>query len=749
MDGAHLNRGAAWLAIALGGAPAASLAADAAAQAVDSMALGEIIVTAQKRAQNVQDVPLAVSAFGEADLQARQINHASELQWVVPGLVIGNPSEITPQVTLRGVGTGNALPGGDPGVPIHLDGHYLQASRFVVRDMLDVERVEVLRGPQGTLYGRNAIGGSINIVSKRPTSTPEGMLAVDVGNYSLRKVEAVASGPLSERLRGRVAIADEKRDGYVRNISPRAPNRTTLDSDYTSIRASFELDVTPDFQVYGGAFHLNDDGAPIVWAVQGDFVNNANPTFASLPDTYVNPTNTDPFTIRQDTPNSGFDRARGAFLDADWKTGLGTVRSLSAYTTSKTGYVLDLDATDATPPVTYDQNVRYQTFSQELQLVSDRIARTDLIAGLYYYQEKSRFFRQFSAPRAVYGIDFSYRYDPEPQLEGKSLGAFVNADYRVTDRVTFTLGGRYTRDQKHMLRGYAEISNDLGGTLSAGATDQSTDWSRFTGRAALTYQPTDSATLYASFANGYKSGGYNPISLRELSYDPETVRALEIGAKTEWLDDRIRANLAIFQSDYRNKQEYVANRLSNASSEIAIRNAAAATIRGVELEGVVRITPRFRIDGNVSYLDAAYDSFLSEDSLRPQLGVLQLEGNRLPNSPEWKFAIGGEGNWPMPGNFGSLATRVEYAWTQGYFSDAFNRVGDPVTGGISDRVPSHEQVNGSVQWLSTSGDWSAVAYVKNATDSRAPTWLQPTYHGNTFAIWQIPRSYGVKVTRRF
>lgn len=725
--------------MALTGAAQTALAAEA-----GSVALEELIITANKREQNLQLTPLSVTALTSADLEKRHISAAADLQRVVPGLVLAEEVGVTPHVTIRGVGAANSFPGGDPGVPIHLDGHYLQASRFITRDMLDVERVEVLRGPQGTLYGRNASGGSINIISKQPTDRPEGSLALGVGNYGDLTATAVLSGPLSERLRGRLAATHDQHDGYVENLSPAAPRRDLLRANAFSARGALEYDLTPDLQARLSAYGSQDTGDSFVYRIIGDLVKIGGPTFASLPASYVNPTNSDPFKVRQDSPNTTYDKASGIAFDVDWNLGVLKFKSLSAYNHSASGYRIDLDATDATPKVTYGTDVKYDTYSQELQALYDG-GKVKALGGLFAYKETSVFSRDFQAPPGVYGIDYAYSYNPPPRLSGESYGVFANLDYSASDRLTVTLGGRYSYDMKSMRRGYQVDIN--GAPVVAVTTDMHDSWKKFTWRAALNYRLSDDVSAYATISTGYKSGGYNAISVAEVSYRPETVTAYELGLKSQWWEDRLRVNVAAFVNKYSDKQEFVLQLGAGASAETAIRNAASATMSGVEVEYLAKLTPGLRLDGTASWLDAEYDSFASIDTTRPSLGLIDLKGHKLPYAPNWKWNIGLQQDWSF--GLGELSARLDYAWMSSYFSDAFNRAYGPLDNHESDRSPAHGVASASLTWSAPTRDWSARAWIRNIADDRSQTYIQPSYHNAHATQYEAPRSYGVSLQRRF
>lgn len=707
-----------------------------------------VLVTAEKRVEDVQKMPTAVTALSGNDLLQRQITSVADLQRVVPGLVEGDTlGGVQKAETIRGVGTANAMPGGDPGVAVSVDGHYMQDSGFVMRDMLDVSRVEVLRGPQGTLYGRNATGGAINVITNRPTQDFNGYIRVGAGSFGDRNVTGMLNGGLTDTLSGRVAVAWDKDDGYVRNISPIAPQKRLLNTNSINARATLEYDPSENFRATLSAYGYQNTGDIYAYRVTGDLVAIGGVNFSHLPAGYINPTNSDPYKVRQDTPTNSYDRARGVSLDLDWNLGAVQLRSLSAYNNSTTKLGIDLDATDAIPPVTWSENFHYNTFSQEFQALFSG-ANYKAIVGLYGYREKSVFTRQFRSPTPIYGIDYSYSYDPRPTLTNQSYAAFGSVDYNLTGKLTLTAGARLSYDKKSMVRGFEVISKDLGGVISRTASDDQASWSRFTGRAALRYQVTDEANVYASFSTGYKPGGFNAIATNDPAYRPETVKAYEVGLKSQWFDDHLRVNVAAFYNDYKDKQEFFLQLgAPDANSETAIKNAAAATTRGVELEYVWKPTNNLRFDGSTSYLYANYGSYSSADSSRPALGIIDLTGNILPSAPVWTMNFGAQ--YDINILDGDASARVDYTWKSSYFSNAFNRKNGPNDFGLTDFVPSQGYLSANISWIDASSLWEVQLFGRNLTDNDALTYAAPSYAGGTSVNYATPRTFGIKVTRNF
>jgi iron complex outermembrane receptor protein len=309
--------------------------------------IDEIIVTAQKREQNLQDVGIAVTALDATKLGARGIDNASDLQFSIPALTASITGVGSVRVALRGVGTDNLFPGGDPGVPMHIDGHYIQNTNYIMQDFLDIERVEVLRGPQGTLYGRNAVGGTINLISKRPTNSFEGKMSIDIGNYNKHLLQGIVSGPLSEKLRGRFAFSDQKRDGYIENLSPSGEDLDSL--DYISARVSLEYDLTPDIELYLSAYNYENEGNPNAIVLLSENFPNVLPgniDYYTVNGAGSNISAIDHQKTRQNVGKDLFDDSKGISIDVDWSIKNVEFRSLSSYNKSAAFSVYYIDGSD-------------------------------------------------------------------------------------------------------------------------------------------------------------------------------------------------------------------------------------------------------------------------------------------------------------------------------------------------------------------------------------------------------------------
>ena len=707
--------------------------------------LDEIIVTAQKREQNVQDVAIAITAISGDQLKAKGIDSPSDLQFSVPGLTLGATITGGAQVTMRGIGAENLTPGGDPGVPLHIDGHYIQSSAYMLKDFFDVERVEVLRGPQGTLYGRNAVGGSINIISKKPTDEFEGEFGVDVGNYSKRLVRAVVSGPLTEKLRGRLVVSDEKRDGFIENISTLGLGEAEFeDSDYTVVRGALEYDISDNIEVLISGYYFDDSGKTVSGRISAEYpfgstiipgfthnyyeVNSAGPNITAI----------DPRKVKSNFMLDQSNVAKGASIDIDWDLGNVLVKSLSAYNKDTKIGGSDQDTSDVVTQHEVDTN-SYETFSQEFQLLSNQDSALNWILGLFYYDEnatgliESEFDNFF-----VVGGPVSTFFIPS-ELDSKSQGIFGQLDYSITDSLELTVGLRYNKDKKTYLS--AILIPDFGLVAPDGSplvnADNNQEWTKTTGKLGLNYHFNDSGMLYLSYSTGYKAGGFNLG--QDTPYDPEEIEAIEGGIKADWLDRRLQTNLSIFHYDYTDKQEFK----RDAIGFINLINAGAATVWGAEFELNAAPVDGLGVDFSVAYLNTEYDEFSTFEAIDPAAGEQDLAGNNLPRSPELKLHLGIQYAWNL-NDSGALTARIDTSWVDKQYSNHFNR--------LRDEMESYSRTNANITWDSLDELWQAEFYVQNLEDDDVISNLFETggfFGASEIAQFHPPRTYGLRVTRHF
>jgi iron complex outermembrane receptor protein len=733
--------------------------------------LGEIVVTAEKREATIQDTPIAVSAFSGDDLAALGISGTDALATFTPGLTIQR--EVIGKVVIRGIGTENYTVGSDPGVAIHKDGVYLARSSVAIFDFYDTNRVEVLRGPQGTLYGRNATGGVINIVSNRPEKEFGGYARVDVGNYSKRRIEGAVNVPFSDNVQGRLAVLYAQRDGFTENLFPGAP-AFALGPGRPSVPAlssarDRDVDQLDNQDLWAARAQLNvglgDSGSLLLSAevIRDDSLPPAFKYFNGAP--WERPTDLDLPDLRQvsqgfETAIPGTNRTVPSVGRADqdaftarfeWDFGGMTLTSLTGYRSIDFSWINDGDGFDQFF-VTYFQTDESTQLTQEFQLSNSDDGPLQWIVGAYYLNEDAETFT---------GIPFIIPV-PQPAIlwDGKSdtdaYAIFGQATYAFTDRLRGTLGLRYNKEEKQGDLVYTLFGGPITPTAAINAPpgtpwsdvlDES--WDAFTPKLAVEYDFGDDVMGYGSVTRGFKSGGFNLLA-GQAPYDPEYLWAYELGLKTKSAGGRLIANFSAFYYDYSDMQ---VGKVVNLSATVV--NAAKATLYGAEAELRAAPVDNLELNAGLAFLSTEYDEFITEDpgwpgargcgSLVTAPRTISLAGCELPRAPELQGTAGAQWRIPMAGG-GEIRLRGDYSWRSNQYFTQFNR--DVVS------QDSYGILNARVTYAAPDERWSVTAYADNLSDEdyfvtvlesgvAAPGTVVPQ------AVVGAPRTYGAVVNFRF
>jgi iron complex outermembrane receptor protein len=608
----------------------------------------DIIVTARRTEESLQEVPASVSAFSGADLERLGASDATGLQGSVPNLnvVQGRGSSNATNIYIRGIGQPDALQTFDPAVGFYVDGVYYSRIRGTQMELFDIERVEVLRGPQGTLYGKNTIGGAYSVITRRPGHDPHGLFQVTVGDYGQLEGRVAGSVPLTDNLAIGGALFGAVRDGYVTN--------PTTGEDYNDRnvwggRFQAAWDPTTSLAIDFAADYSEEDSALTMGQPTTSLINFAGVTLYDVPgSTYPTAAEPPPYNFTGEAtpglPNSSVMDHGGVSLRASWELNNNwTLRSITAFRDLNYTDYIDIDATiyeigDVLVDVDQDQT------SQEFQAIyeSDRLT---VVSGLYYLRENVDSHQEAYADDLVDGYlgltGFTRTIDDE--LETTSTALYANLSYALTDRLSLGLGARYTEEEKDYFRTTSTFySNPLfNGTFGFNIDDT---WENTSGMASLDYQFADNILLYARIAQGFKSGGFNGRANNpgeEAPYDPETVLSYEVGAKTDWFDGSLVANVAVFYNDYQDFQARVSGTVTDPgtglpSPELTVINAGQLEISGAELEVVYRPIDALRLDAQVGYLDASYGEF---DDERFPGGSRAFQDPAF--SPDWTARFGG------------------------------------------------------------------------------------------------------------
>jgi iron complex outermembrane receptor protein len=675
---------------------------------------GEVItVTARKREENLQEVPVAVTVTSGEVLEDTSAPDISVLQSYVPNLAVyaGRNQSTTLTVFLRGIGQADPLWGVDPGVGLYLDEVYVARPQGALLDVYDIDRVEVLRGPQGTLYGKNTIGGAIKYVSRAATDTPEAKVSLAGGTYGTQDVRALVSGPLvAGKLRGKVAFASLQRDGYGEN---RFTGRDVSDKDSTAFRLGLDWLPSESVTVQLSADGTRDDAEPKGY--QRLQANPLCPVFVGAP--------CPPLDDRFDTqsglaPVNGTD-SEGYALSVSWDVNPAwELRSITAYRESDSENNIDFDTT---PGRIVDVIATYsdEQLSQELQLVYAGAGRLDGVVGLYYFDGEAGGLVKNIFINSIFGTTDGF-------TETDSIALFGDGSYRLNDRLRLNFGLRVTEEEKRGVAFNAGYTDDTFTVVNAVVADydKSETFTSVAPRLGADYRFSEDVMGYVTASRGFKSGGFNvraqstffPASAEP--FDDEVLDMVEVGVKSVLADRQVVLNTAAFYGDYSDIQVSTFTAFDSNGDGVDdaffgnFVNAGDATIRGLEAE--LGWNPRavqwFGLDGYASYLDADPDSFLDENND----GFVDTQV--ITNAPEVTAGLRLRFNRQA---FGGLFT----AMVGGSYRDDSVLTNE---GGPDPRNPSralqpltqdgYGTVDASLNWLSGDGKWGLKVNGYNLAD---------------------------------
>lgn len=673
--------------------------------------LERIQVTARKTVENLQQVPVAVTSIGATELAEKGIAELIEVQQFSPNTTLqrsrGTNSTIT--AFIRGVGQQDPLWGYEPGVGIYIDDVYLARPQGAVLDLLDVERVEVLRGPQGTLYGKNTIGGAIKYVTKEMSGDPTFNVSASVGSYNQRDIKLTGQYPLiQDTLYVGVGYANLNRDGFGEYLQSDLPNQDSenYNKEVEAARVTLEWHANEDL-----FFRLNWD--------KTDDTSNAKGGYRLLPSLLTDaPVPNSVYDSYTSLPTWNKVELEGYSLLANWD--LTDATSVKYVTSKRESYSPTNIDFDNTPlrifdvPAVYDDN---QT-SHELQL-NHAGENYKLVSGLYYYDGESC--GQFEAILEVLGNAISLpglTREVSGCNNSSSKAAYIQGSYYFNQQWSATLGARYTQDEKE-----ANVSNGLvyetvypysgwipgyvrpEGELVPEVLNDNEDWSRFTPRVGVEYQYSDDMMFFASYAQGFKSGTYNPrATTAEPAANPEIVDSFELGMKSEW-NNNLRANITLFSLLHKDRQ-YISILPGETSADLNQRlgNIGRSESQGIEAEFTYVATDNLNFNASLGYIDAEFTEVIDTD---PETGEEFDKSDQfdIANTPDLTFNLGFD--YSIESSFGDFVVNGNYYHRGDYvlFEEASLLSQD-----------AYGLVNLGVTWYSNDGHWSASLTGKNLTN---------------------------------
>lgn len=701
---------------ALIAAPAVAQDAAAAASAPPAQAsqsqVQEIVVTAQRHAERLQDVPISVSAVSGAQLASKGISGIETLSSAVPSLDVGQVGTIgTPY--LRGIGANTANPNDEPSVAMYVDGVYIAAPFANLLSFNNVDRIEVLKGPQGTLFGRNATGGVIQVITRDPSQQTKVEASMGYGNYQTTQADFYATTGLAPNLAMDVAAQyHDQAKGWGHNIvtgtetyksrdfsgrskllfTPGDNTRITVSGDYAYLHSGIpEYQIAPPSEGSDGKSHL--------------------------PGRY---------DTEDDTPTRVETRQWGVSGKIEQDLGFARAVSITARRVAK-GHYGPFDS-DGTPVdfVHADLRQTNSEFTQELQLMSPSRSKIDWLIGAFYFNDNAAY-----SPGHIAGSSpAAFEEDVYGRQKTRSWAVYAQTTVPITDTTKITGGIRYTHENQRFISSVAVGGQDFPSpTLHQG-------FNKATWRVAINQKLSSDISVYASYNRGVKTGGYNLLSPGAPGYAPEELDAYEVGFKSELFDRHVRFNIAAFYYDYKDIQVEIIR-----PPQILLQNAARAHIKGVDAD--LQIVP-FRgltITAGAGYLDGKYADYpdpavYPPSPFDPPIPLANAKGKRTVRTPKFTGNVGA--TYSMPVSFGSLSLSGNVSYNDGYYYDVANLFPQK----------SYTLVNASVGWTNRSGEFGITAWAKNLSDSRYLLSGAPSSSGY-LQVPAAPRTYGMSLNAKF
>lgn len=704
----------------------------------DETGVTDIVVTARKQSESLQDVPMSIAAISGEALESAGYTELNDVARLSGNVFFEAADRTKPQIYIRGIGTRSYDAGSDSSVGVFVDGVYLGRFGALDMDLMDVERVELLRGPQGSLYGRNTIGGAISVVSRDPASSLQGRLSGELGTGEvggdwLYSLGASVSGPLAgDDVRGSLSVSRRYRSGYqpvsIANIRGGSEDAWSGRGKLLMQFGESTLRLSADYSRL--------DGPPLV--LVPNQLGGAADNPGGLAPGFVTPAEpTNPYRLSMDAPGQGIIKTTyGGSAQLNVPLGAVELTSITSLRKLKIDEVDDLDGTTL-PFQVYLANEDGSQFSQELRLnyESDTL---NILAGAYYSSENVDRSEIINfGPASILSFLVApapLRWDFDVNLQAKSYALFGQIQWEPVENLSLTVGGRYSWDEK-------AVSFDTRTTvpivISNYSTSLSRQWESFDPSISLAYNFNDDVMGYVSYTSGFKSGAFQFIavspSIAEQVAEPESVDSFEAGLRTTLLDRHLRLNAAVFSMDYQNLQQLRLIPIGGGVTRILIGNAGSSRIRGFEMEGRAVFDSNWSLDFSYGYLDAKFTDYVFNTTL-------DFTGNRMQRAPKHTLSLGL--NFEAETGVGDLSTRIGYAYRSSFFFEADNNLIDPesLEGGLGLWDASINLKN---------GNWTFGLWGRNLTDERYRRQVLNSTGNAQRGIWAEPRTFGARISYDF
>jgi iron complex outermembrane receptor protein len=732
-----------------------ALAEDAPSQSAAAGAqLEEILITAERRESKLEDTPIAVSVIDGAQIQREQIVNLSEIAAKAPSITFNQVNHSESFISIRGTTIGNDAAGIDQGVSVFIDEVPTTGFGDDSPDLYDLQSVEVLRGPQGTLFGRNVTGGAVLIRTLPPSFTESGRATVTYGSDNLMEVQGYNTGPLAENiLAGKIAVDVRRRDDFLTDV---ALHDQTYGENLGSLRGQLLWTPSSDVRVLFGGDYLDDTSAGKAQWLVGNFQPSLFPTLSYSPD-----------DTNQGSNAHTSKKVGGLLTHLDWELPFATFTSITGYR-KVDEHVHFSTSGDPFNSIISDPVVHDNQITEEARITSPSGQRLTWVGGAFYLHADRAYLQTVSFDAvpgtllnalAQLGVPSLARFlspyvnQANQHVAVDSKAAFGEATYELTPGLKMTAGARYSSESKS---GHTEISNTSVQNPALSSGPYSKTWTAFTPKALLSYEPVSNVMMYVSATKGFESGGYdtNGTTNAELAspYNPEYVWSYEGGIKTELLDKRLQINLAVYDAEYKDLQT---RNFDPVSGNIIAGNAAKARVRGSELEVEMLPLEWLTLGLSYSYTDAKYRSYLVPNA--PPAPPTDNSGHTIPFTPHNAANFSAETHFGVPRGAGKIRIGADVTYRSAIeFDDA-----NDTPRFIVAKSAYHGVLNTHATWSSNDDRSEVTVWAKNLTDKRAiinnadlsmffDTPAEFLGHGYvSIDNWNDPRTVGISLTRRF
>ena len=692
----------------------------------------EIVVTALKRSSTVVDTPAAITAISSTEIEDKGITSMHDLKHLVPSMNFTNVLGAQ-NITIRGIGQFN----GNPGVSVSTDGIFQSRAHSSQLGEMDLERVEVLRGPQGTLYGRNSIGGVVNLITKNPTQDMDGYVKLGYGEYDTTTAEAAFGGGISDNTSFRLVVhGTEQGEGFYDCLNAGCGEQGYTDKQAFRLKIKSDLSDTVSADLMVASVETEGTPDPYGWLTD----NRELAAAFGFPQILAEPISIKPHEIYQTPTAQSVNGTNMTDREYDVSsltlridTELGTLTSITAKQEFNDQFNLDRDGSAGAYLDTFDIS-ETETFTQELNFNIERDTMS-LVFGLFYMDDETSRHTHFDNPQPILGFPvpsmFDFKHD---KMDTESEAYFADGTFDLNETTRLSLGVRRTTDEFTSKQdNFISILMPMP-VIAAQTCDREvvTEYSSTTSRAVIQHDLSPESNVYASLSEGFKAGGYATYECTD-PYDPEEVTSLEFGFKGS-LAENTSLNASLFRYDYTDFQV-----LQVVGIQTVTRNAGDATVNGLEIEALSNVNDSLSINYGLTLLDATYGEFLNTNGIQPQLGEQQLDGNYLTNAPKVSINLGLNYTNPMASG-ASLTYRANASYKSRIYFSEFNEYSQD----------AYTIVDLNLIWESADETMRSRFFIKNATDEDYISgYLSSATGGGRFGQWGYPRTAGIEIQRNF